>query len=110
MDLNPLTLWQRWRLRGTRPQPEALTASAHHLLHKRLEHARLAKMLQRMHVSRDVYLKRIHPDVLREQLDTCAACPHVFLCDPALACPRAAPVDLAFCPNQDSIRSVTRAT
>ena len=78
------------------------------LLHKRLEHARLEKMLRRMGVSPDAYVRRLHPDELRQRLDACVACPHQFLCDPALSCPRAADVDLAFCPNLDSIRALAR--
>ena len=88
----------------------AAPVSQQRLLHKRLEHARLDKMLKRMHVSRDVYLQRVHPDPLREQLDTCAACPHTFLCDQALrAGARVDDANLSFCPNLDSIRALRRA-
>lgn len=95
---------------GRKPPPgmSPPTASANHLLHKRLEHARLEKMLQRMHVSPDVYLQRLHADQLREQLDTCAACPHVFLCDQALGRPSSVDVDLSFCPNRDQITAEWR--
>jgi len=92
---------------GGKPQPVTAptTASEIHLLHRRLEHARLARMLRHMHVSPDVYLQRLHLDQLREQLDACAACPHTFQCDQALACARTTEVNLSFCPNRDSIRS-----
>ena len=96
---------------GRRPRQPAVAASVsqQRLLHKRLEHARLAKMLDRMHVSRDAYLQRVHPDLLREQLDACAACPHAFRCDEIHACARRADPDLSFCQNLDSIRAQRRA-
>ena len=83
--------------------------NADRLLHKRLEHARLGKMLRRMHVSRDVYLQRLHPDTVRAQVERCVACPHQFLCDQALACKPSAPVDLRFCPNRDALRALAPA-
>ena len=55
-----------------------MTTAETRLLHKRLEHARLARMLRRMHVSEDVYLQRLHPDTIKAQVDTCVACPHQF--------------------------------
>ena len=86
-----------------------MTTTETRLLHKRLEHARLARMLHRMHVSEDVYLQRLHPDTIKAQVDTCVACPHQFLCDPALACKRSTDVDLSFCPNREAVRALARA-
>ena len=97
---------------GLRLQQAAPAApvSQQRLLHKRLEHARLARMLKRMHVSRDVYLQRVHPDLVREQLDACAACPHTFLCDQALRPDaRGDDANLSFCPNLESIRALRPA-
>jgi len=84
------------------------TPSERHLQRRRLEHARLAQVLRRMHVSTETYLQRTHPDQLREQLDNCAACPHTFHCDQVLACPREAQVELEFCPNRDAIEAAAR--
>lgn len=104
MTLDSLMSW----LRGP-ARPTAATASQAHLLHRRLEHARLAKMLRRMRVTPRTYVQRVHPDELREQLDNCASCAHRFRCDEALACQRGANVDLTFCPNHDTIRTASRA-
>jgi len=97
-----------WITAGPRPQPRAGTADIH-LLHKRLAHARLAKLLRRMHVSENTYLQRLHPDVVAAQLDMCAACPHQFQCNQALACERTSRVDLAFCPNYEPVAALRRA-
>ena len=100
-----------WLAALRRPrQAPAQTASERHLLHKRLEHARLARMLKRMHVSRDVYLQRVHPEAMQQQLEACAACPHAFLCDQALRPDaRCDDANLSFCPNLEAIRALRPA-
>ena len=83
-------------------------ASERHLLRRRLEHARLAQVLHRMHVSTATYLQRTHPEQLREQLDLCAACPHTFHCDQVLACSPESKVEPEFCPNHAAIAALQR--
>jgi hypothetical protein len=93
------------------PQPFAAvaqTASERHLLRRRLEHARLAQVLRRMHVSTGTYLRRTHPEQLGEQLEACAACPHTFHCDQVIACPPEAKVEPEFCPNHAAIAALQR--
>ena len=87
---------------------EPVPAPASHALKRRLKHARMSKMLRRLHVHPSTYLERLGSGVIEEHLETCTACPHQFQCDQALACKRSALVDLSFCPNRAAVLEQVR--
>lgn len=87
----------------------AAQRSAGHLLKKRLRHSPMMKLLQRIHVDPAAYLRRTPASKIQVQLDTCSSCAHRSLCDQALACKRAANVDLTFCPNLPLILTQVRS-
>ena len=83
--------------------------SADRLLRSRLRHSSMMKLLQRIHVDPAAYLRWTPASEIQAQLDTCSSCTHRSLCDQALACKRAANVDLTFCPNLPLILTQVRS-
>lgn len=80
-SFNPIRLYQRWRLRGTR----------------------LSRVLGRRHVDVGTYLEGTPFAEVEAHLERCARCEEGKRCDRAVASLAAGTSRYAFCPNVDVI-------
>ena len=83
--LNPVRLYQRWRLRGTR----------------------LRRVLERRHVDVGTYLEATPFAEVEMHLARCAACQSAWTCDRTVVSLAASSSRYEFCPNVDVIDRFT---